>query len=66
MIGRRLPLFAGMLVLAIGLAGCYESPDATFFEAGEYKGANDPLIAQMEDPEFREQLDRRFNRQRDR
>lgn len=66
MIARRLIPFAGMLVLAIGLAGCYESPDAKFFEAGEYQGANDPLIAKMEDPEFRAQLDRRFNHQRDR
>jgi len=66
MTGPRVIPIAGMLVLAIGLAGCYESPDAKFFEAGEYKGSKDPLIAQMEDPEFRAQLDRRFNRQRDR
>ncbi|MFP4207908.1 MAG: hypothetical protein ACLFSC_04565 [Wenzhouxiangella sp.] len=66
MMARRLLCYAGMLVLAVGLAGCYESPDATFFEAGEYKGSNDPLIAKLEDPEFRAQLDRRFNHQRDR
>lgn len=66
MIAYRLRLVAGTLVLAIGLVGCYESPDATYFEAGEYKGANDPLIAKLEDPEFRAQLDRRFNHQRDR
>jgi hypothetical protein len=66
MIARRFLAFFGTLVLAIGLTGCYESPDATFFEAGQYKGANDPLIAKLEDPEFRAQLDRRFNHQRDR
>ncbi|MEE4640011.1 MAG: hypothetical protein V2J42_14855 [Wenzhouxiangella sp.] len=66
MIVRRLLPIAGMLVLAMGVIGCYESPDATFFEAGEYKGANDPLIAKLEDSEFRAELDRRFNHQRDR
>jgi len=66
MIARRLFLFAGTLVLAIGLAGCYESPDAKYFEAGVYKGDDDSLLVKMEDPEFRAQLDRRFDRQRDR
>jgi len=63
---RRFLTVAGTLVLTTSLAGCYESPDAKFFDAGVYKGADDPLIEKMEDPEFRAQLDRRFNRQRDR
>ncbi len=63
---RSLTAAAGALALAVMLAGCYESPDARFFEAGEYRGAEDPLLTMLEDPEFREQLNRRFDGQRDR
>lgn len=63
---RSLGGAAGAMLLAVMLAGCYESPDAQFFEAGEYRGAKDPLLAQLEDPEFREELNRRFDGQRDR
>lgn len=66
MIGRALGATAGALALAVMLSGCYESPDAKFFEAGEYRGAEDPLLARLEDPEFREDLNRRFDGQRDR
>lgn len=30
----------------MGLAGCYETPDVIVYEAGEYKGARDPLLDQ--------------------
>ncbi len=64
---RRGLITAGSsLALALMLSGCYESPDAKFFEAGVYRGAEDPLLEKLEDPEFREQLDRRFDGQRDR
>lgn len=66
MIGRRVLMTASALALAALLAGCYESTDVTIYEPGEYKGADDPLLAKLEDPEFRAQLDRRFEGQRDR
>ena len=66
MIMRRVLTTASALTLAALLAGCYESTDVTVYEAGEYKGSEDPLLAKLEDPEFRAELDRRFDGQRDR
>lgn len=63
---RSTLLAVGALALTVGLSGCYESSDVTRFEPGEYKGADDPLLAKMEDPEFRAELDSRFDGQRDR
>ncbi len=63
---RRYMLTAGALASVMLLSACYESPDATRFEPGQYKGKEDPLLAKLEDPEFREQLDARFDGQRDR
>jgi len=66
MIKRRLLTAAGAVALAVGLTGCYEATSVTFFQPGEYRGADDPLLAKLEDPEFRAELDRRFDGQRDR
>lgn len=66
MMVRRLFCTAGALALAVGLTGCYESTEVTRFEPGVYQGAEDPLLAQLEQPGFRDQLDRRFDGQRDR
>lgn len=66
MMARRFVLAAGALALAVALSGCYESSDVTRFEPGQYRGADDPLLAKLEDPEFRAQLDARFDGQRDR
>ena len=63
---RSLTMVAGACALAVMLSGCYESPNAQFFEAGEYRGAEDPLLAMLEDPQHREQLNSRFDGQRDR
>lgn len=63
---RRGVLTAGALALAVVLSGCYESTEVTRFEPGQYKGADDPLLAKLEDPEFRARLDTRFDGQRDR
>ncbi len=63
---RRSLLAVGAIALTVGLTGCYESSDVTRFEPGQYKGADDPLLAKLEDPEFRAELDQRFEGQRDR
>ena len=34
-------------VVSLGLSGCWESSDVTVHEAGQYKGAKDPLLAQQ-------------------
>ncbi|MGY6552978.1 MAG: hypothetical protein ACXIUM_00505 [Wenzhouxiangella sp.] len=62
----RFILSAGAIALALALSGCYESVDFTRAEPGVYKGKEDPLLAMLEEPELREQLDRRFDGQRDR
>jgi len=48
----------GLVLLATGLlsAGCYEKPQATFFEPGEYKGRTDPLLALEATPEQQQKL----------
>lgn len=33
------------LLAMLWLAGCYEDPGVTFYEAGQYKGRSDPLLA---------------------
>ncbi len=66
MSARFLTVTAGAFALAVVLTGCYESPDAKFFEPGEYRGAEDPLLVMLEDPELREELNSRFDGQRDR
>ena len=47
--------------LVVLLAGCYESPDATVFEPGVYKGAKDPLLAQQGAAERQKALMKRFS-----
>lgn len=53
-------------LLALGLAGCYESTGVTMHEPGEYKGAQDPLHDKLADDAHREQLNARFDGQTDR
>lgn len=59
-----------ILLLAAGallLTACYESSDVTRHEPGIYKGEADPLAKKLEnDGELREQLNQRFDGQRDR
>lgn len=55
----------GCLIMATGLgvstlAGCYESPDATVYEAGDYKGEPDPLLEKLRTEEVQETLAERF------
>ena len=37
---------AAAVVLAAGLAGCWDTTDVTVHNPGEYKGPPDPLLAQ--------------------
>ena len=37
---------AAAVVVAAGLAGCWDSTEVTVHNAGEYKGQQDPLLAQ--------------------
>ncbi len=39
-------LIAATVVLATGLAGCWDSTEVTVHNPGEYKGEQDPLLAQ--------------------
>ncbi len=52
-------IFTGLIV-ATGLLGCNESTDVTTFEAGVYKGTEDPLL-QMDVVDRSEILKKRFN-----
>lgn len=46
---------------AVALSGCYESPNATMYEPGEYKGAKDPLLEKQADEAHQEALRERFS-----
>lgn len=67
----RLPLRVRALLapglLALALAGCYESPDdVTLHEPGVYKGPSDPLGNKLDDDELQQALEQRFRGQTDR
>jgi len=51
---------SGALVLLLALGGCYESPDATNYDPGVYKGKTDPLLAKQKRQEQQKALERRF------
>lgn len=48
-------------VLMTGLTGCYESPNITFYQPGEYKGEKDPLLQSQRSAEQQQRLRERFN-----
>ncbi|HLQ85231.1 MAG TPA: hypothetical protein VK110_03685 [Salinisphaeraceae bacterium] len=67
----RPALLVLVLLLAGGLAGCYESSDVTLnmarHEKGDtYKGKTDPLMAKLEDADLQDELNARFENQTDR
>ena len=43
---RKATLAAAAMVLAAGLAGCWDSTEVVVHSPGEYKGEQDPLLAQ--------------------
>ena len=64
---RTIPRVLAILMAAALLTACYESADVTRLEPGVYKGEGDPLTSKLEgDTALREQLNQRFDGQRDR
>ena len=57
---RRTVLLVAATV-ALGLAGCYESPDVTLYKPGVYKGKKDPLVDKQGTKEQQDALVSRFN-----
>jgi hypothetical protein len=43
---KNVTLTAAAVVLATGLAGCWDSTEVVVHNPGEYKGQPDPLLAQ--------------------
>lgn len=43
---KNATLAAAAVVLAAGLAGCWDSTEVVVHNPGEYKGPQDPLLAQ--------------------
>ena len=52
-------LAAGVAMVAV-VAACYESPDVSLHEPGQYLGKTDPLVEKMKSEDFRRQLVDRF------
>ena len=44
----------------VALAGCTDSMSYKVYEPGVYKGAPDPLVAELAKPESQQQLQERF------
>ncbi len=58
---------AALAATALALPGCYQSPKATVYQPGVYKGHKDPLLAKEQDPAHQRALRERFDLvQRDR
>ena len=66
-IKRTISRVALTILVPMALVGCYESDDVTRHEPGVYKGEQDPLKTELaNNDDLREQLDQRFDGQRDR
>jgi len=64
---RTIPRILFLTLVALALVGCYESAGVTRHEPGVYKGEQDPLVGKLaNNDDLREQLDQRFDGQRDR
>ncbi|HKL50997.1 MAG TPA: hypothetical protein VJ908_07510 [Wenzhouxiangellaceae bacterium] len=62
-----IPRIVLLAATTLVLAACYESPEITRHEPGVYKGESDALVGKLgSDSELHEQLNRRFDGQRDR
>lgn len=56
----RTVLAAGLAFAMVALAACHEPVSVTVYEAGEYKGAGDPLLKQHATAEQKAALQKRF------
>ena len=50
-----------LLVSSLLLTACYEDVGVTLYEAGEYKGAVDPLVNASKSKAYKERLRKRFD-----
>ena len=50
-----------ILLLSLGLSGCYQSADVTLHEPGVYKGTRDPLVKLQGSEGQQQKLKERFN-----
>lgn len=51
-----IPLRAIWLGGVLILTGCYESPEVTLHQPGQYKGTRDPLLVKQQSPEQQARL----------
>lgn len=54
----------GILILLVSsmlLTACYDEVGVTLYEAGEYKGATDPLVETSKSKAHKERLRKRFD-----
>ena len=57
------PFWTGLsvTVLALALTGCFEKPEVTLHEPGQYMGREDPLLKVSGTSEQQERLAKRFH-----
>ncbi len=58
---KRMSMVLLLSALALGVGGCYQSPDVSLHEPGVYKGRKDPLLALEGSSEQQQRLLDRFN-----
>ncbi len=51
---------AAALLAGVSMSGCYDSAGMTFYEAGVYKGSDDPLLGKLQDTGLQQRLQDRF------
>lgn len=57
---KQLSIFV-LLVSSMLLTACYDDVGVTLYEAGEYKGATDPLVNASKSKAHQERLRQRFD-----
>lgn len=55
----RYATWLAVVASVIALGGCYEETTPVRYEAGVYKGADDPLLATLEEGDLQADLDER-------
>ena len=57
---RKLTTLLVLVGATVILGGCYEDMSVTLHEPGEYKGKQDPLLAEMQKQKTQQTLEQRF------